>query len=134
MGERGEQKPEEKRIEDSKFKRPRRAGVDSGSKSEMRRRSRSGTIMRHHVPIRPLQRPEQEGSVSRQKIEQSIRAVHVSAEDGGWIVRKTGVDRVRRSFSSEDRALSFATSVAEKHDVGLFVHDGQGVVTQIDVN
>jgi len=108
--------------------------VERGQKFERQTQSFSGTVPQRHVPVRTLQSPEREGSVSRQKIEQSICAVHVSVEDGEWIVRKTGADRVRRSFSSEDEALSFATSVASKHDVGLFAHDEHGTVTQVGVN
>jgi hypothetical protein len=83
--------------------------------------------------MRTLKRPEKDASVSRVKIEQSVRAVHVSVEDGEWIVRKTGTNRVRRPFSDEDEALSFARSVAAEHDVDLFVHDEYGTATQVEV-
>jgi RNA polymerase sigma factor (TIGR02999 family) len=86
------------------------------------------------IVVRELKRPERESTIPREKIEQSVCATHVSFEDDKWVVRKTGTDRIRRSFPSKDAAVSFAKSVAHTREVDLFVHDEQGTVAQVDLN
>ena len=106
--------------------------VQRGRKHQELSRLLSERISQSCVPVRTLKRPEREGSVSRENIEQSLRAVHLSRENGEWMVRKTGAEKVRLTFPDEDEALAFAQSVAAKHEVGLFVHDEREWVAQGD--
>ncbi len=92
------------------------------------------TLQRVGVAARTLKRPERESTVPRENIEQAVRAVHVSFEDGTWVVRRTGPNRVRSAFPNEDEAISFARLVAYVQEVDLFVHDEQGTVAQVDLN
>lgn len=82
---------------------------------------------------RKLVRPDSTGALSRETIRATVRAVHVVAEDGKWLVRKAGVDRVQREFRKEDKAEQFAISLALTEGVNIVFHDETGKTQEIYV-
>lgn len=79
-------------------------------------------------PVRTIKRSSTTGTVSREWVEASIRAIHVFPEGDRWTVMRTGVDRIWRSFSDKENALQFAESLSDSEKREIRVHDREGNV------
>lgn len=53
----------------------------------------------------------------------------VPSREGGWAVRRSGSARASRLFSTERAAIEYARQTARKEHTNLFVHLGDGTVT-----
>jgi hypothetical protein len=81
---------------------------------------------------RKLVRPDRTGTSTREAIHETVRAVHVSASDAGWQVRKIGPDRIQKTFREKNEAIQHATSIAEDEHVRIVLHDGTGKTREIE--
>ena len=58
----------------------------------------------------------------------ATRVYHVSKrkEDGKWVVKFTGGEKVIKTFTTQKEALEFTKKMAEKQDGVMLVHASKG--------
>ena len=57
---------------------------------------------------------------------------HVVPRDGKWGVRKTGADRITRSFDTQREAIEAARKIARNQETELYIHDRDGRIRERD--
>ena len=60
------------------------------------------------------------------------RGQHVVPRDGRWAVRRTGADRVTRSFDTQREAIDLARELARSQKAKLYIHGKDGRIRQRD--
>lgn len=60
------------------------------------------------------------------------RGQHVVPRDGRWAVRRTGADRVTRSFDTQREAIDLARELARSQKTELYIHGKDGRIRQRD--
>lgn len=57
---------------------------------------------------------------------------HVVPRDGKWAVRKTGANRVTRSFETQREAIEAARDIARNQRTELYIHGRDGRIRERD--
>ena len=57
---------------------------------------------------------------------------HVVPRDGKWAVRKTGANRVTRSFETQREAIDAARDIARNQKTELYIHGRDGRIRERD--
>ena len=57
---------------------------------------------------------------------------HVVPRDGKWAVRKTGANRVTRSFETQREAIDAARDIARNQKTELYIHGSDGRIRERD--
>ena len=60
------------------------------------------------------------------------RGQHVVPRDGKWAVRKTGANRVTRSFETQREAIEAARDIARNQRTELYIHGRDGRIRERD--
>ena len=60
------------------------------------------------------------------------KAQHVVPRDGKWAVRKTGANRVTRSFETQREAIEAARDIARNQRTELYIHGRAGRIRERD--
>ena len=56
----------------------------------------------------------------------------VPHQGGGWAVRRSGASRASRVFETQDDAVTYAKQLACKEGAELYIHRGDGTITNRD--
>jgi Uncharacterized protein conserved in bacteria (DUF2188) len=76
---------------------------------------------------RSLIQPPEEGSIPKEQLKVVVKSVvegvHLVPDEQGWVVRKSGKERIKTHFSSEEEAHQFAEKLSQQEQVQLFVHN-----------
>ena len=57
---------------------------------------------------------------------------HIVPREEGWGVKKEGAKRASKVFTDRSEALSYATELAQKHQVCMVLHDQDGKIQEFD--
>jgi Uncharacterized protein conserved in bacteria (DUF2188) len=60
----------------------------------------------------------------------SGKGQHVVPRDGYWAVRKTGSDRVTRTFDTQGEAIRAGREIARNQRTELYIHDLSGLIRE----
>jgi hypothetical protein len=74
--------------------------------------------------LRPLIESPEVGNLDPEEIRAVVMAVHVVPSLDGWVVRKTGVDRIHQFFTTKEQAEQFAQELSTQHHVEIMIHSG----------
>jgi hypothetical protein len=55
---------------------------------------------------------------------------HVVPRDGHWAVRRTGSDKVTRTFETQGDAVRAAREIARNQGTELYIHDRTGLIRE----
>jgi hypothetical protein len=66
------------------------------------------------------------GRLSRKKVDEVVRGVHLLPENGAWKVRRSGKSRIVKVFPEREKALSYAKSLSKRSGVSLIIHRADG--------
>jgi hypothetical protein len=55
---------------------------------------------------------------------------HVVPRDGHWAVRRTGSDKVTRTFETQNDAIRAAREIARNQGTELYIHDRTGLIRE----
>jgi Uncharacterized protein conserved in bacteria (DUF2188) len=72
--------------------------------------------------LRPLIESPETGNLDPEEIRAVVSAVHVVPSPHGWVVRKSGIDRIYRLFETKEQAEQFAQELSSQHNVEIMVH------------
>lgn len=72
--------------------------------------------------LRPLIESSEVGNLDPKEIRAVVSAVHVVPSPDGWVVRKSGADRIYRLFEMKEQAEQFAQELSAQHNVEIMVH------------
>lgn len=57
-------------------------------------------------------------------------AQHVVPRDGRWSVRKTGSDKVTRTYDTQREAINEARRIAQNQETELYIHGRDGRIRE----
>jgi hypothetical protein len=72
--------------------------------------------------LRPLIESSEVGNLDPEEIRAVVSAVHVVPSPNGWVVRKSGTDRIHQLFATKEQAENFAQELSAQHHVEIMVH------------
>lgn len=55
---------------------------------------------------------------------------HVVPRDGHWAVRRTGSDKVTRTFETQNDAIRAGREIARNQGTELYIHDRTGLIRE----
>jgi hypothetical protein len=55
---------------------------------------------------------------------------HVVPRDGHWAVRRTGSDKVTRTFDTQNEAVRAGREIARNQRTELYIHDRTGLIRE----
>jgi Uncharacterized protein conserved in bacteria (DUF2188) len=70
-----------------------------------------------------IQPPDDEGLIPREQLKAVVEGVHLVPDEQGWVVRKSGKERIKTHFSTQEDAQQFAEALCQREQVQLFVHN-----------
>lgn len=62
----------------------------------------------------------------------SGKGQHVVPRDGKWSVRRTGSDRVTRTYTTQREAIDAARKIAQNQGTELYIHGRDGRIRERD--
>jgi len=81
---------------------------------------------------RTLKSPMRIGKVSRDRITDAVRAVHVTPKPGhGWVVRKISGHRITAKFSTQKEAVEYARMLIRKQRSTAIIHGRDGKIRRL---
>lgn len=82
---------------------------------------------------RSLKTSTKTGKIDRSEIRTAIKALHVIPQSGaGWIVRKSGTERVAEQFANKEAAVKFGQSLAKLQKINVIIHGRDGKIQRIN--
>jgi Uncharacterized protein conserved in bacteria (DUF2188) len=72
--------------------------------------------------LRPLIESSEVGNLDPEEIRAVVSAVHVVPSPDGWVVRKSGTDRIHQLFATKKQAENFAQELSVQHHVEIMFH------------